>query len=599
MTDLFFSPDTLPEAVPAETAPVAEVAYRVLARKYRPQTFAQLVGQEVLVRTLTNAFKVGRIAHAFMLTGVRGVGKTTTARIIARGLNCTGPDGAGGPTIEPCGVCQNCVAIAADRHVDVIEMDAASHNSVDDIRELTDGARYSPALGRHKVYIIDEVHMLSKAAFNALLKTLEEPPPHVKFILATTEIRKVPVTILSRCQRFDLRRVDAAALTGLFTRILEQERSAADPDALALLARAADGSARDGLSLLDQAISRAEDGRVSGEQVRAMLGLADRIVVFDLLEAVLKGEAKAALGILAALHEAGADPVTTLHDLLELVHHLTRTKLVPANVDDPTVPEAERERGSSLARLLSMPVLTRAWNVLLKGLGEIQVAPSPRQALEMIVLRLVYTADLPPPGELVRQLRDAPPPAGTPGSGNAGPSAGRPSAYGGTSATARAIALQPDYDQSAEPSARHPTPATFQGVIDLFMAEREAVIAGHLVSAVHLVRFEPGTLEFRPEPSAPPSLAQAVMKNLSEWTGRRWMVSISRESGAATLAAQQQASRTRAMVAAGELPGVKALLEAFPGARLTQVRDLSTIVIEADTTGDNEPLSNEEGWLEE
>ena len=360
-----------PAAAPLSQPATSGAAYRVLARKYRPQNFAQLIGQEALVRTLTNAFKAGRIAHAFMLTGVRGIGKTTTARIIAKGLNCIGADGTGGPTVEPCGVCENCTAIAADRHVDVVEMDAASHNSVDDIRELTDGARYAPALGRYKVYIIDEVHMLSKPAFNALLKTLEEPPPHVKFVLATTEIRKVPVTILSRCQRFDLRRVDGDILQAHFARILGRENESADDEALMLIARAADGSVRDGLSLLDQAIARADEKTISAGLVRDMLGLADRTVVFDLAEALLNGQAAPALTILEDLHKAGADPATVLQDLLTLVHGVTRLKLAPASSEDLTAPEAERVRGRALSIGLTMPILTRAWNILLKGLGEV------------------------------------------------------------------------------------------------------------------------------------------------------------------------------------------------------------------------------------
>ncbi len=598
MTDLLFSESALPEA----PSPGGETAYRVLARKYRPQTFAQLKGQDVLVRTLTNAFKAGRIAHAFMLTGVRGVGKTTTARIIARGLNCTGADGTGQPTIEPCGACQNCIAIAADRHVDVIEMDAASHNSVDDIRELTDGARYSPALGRYKVYIIDEVHMLSKAAFNALLKTLEEPPAHVKFILATTEIRKVPVTILSRCQRFDLRRVDATVLTALFSEILQKEESGADAEALALLARAADGSARDGLSLLDQAIARAENGSISGEQVRAMLGLADRIVVFDLLETILKGEAKPALDILAGLHAAGADPTTVLQDLLELVHHVTRAKLVPANAEamTMTMPEAERTRGAALAAALAMPVVTRAWSVLLKGLGEVQNAPNARQALEMVVLRLIYTADLPTPGDLVKQLREAGQATGAMSTLSPSPPSGggmRVSSGHSSGGVAHAVA-----DAQAEPAgdtvAAHPLPISFRAVVELFNAEREAIVAGHLTSAVHLVRFEPGAIEFRVQPSAPATLAATVARRLTEWTGRRWMVSLASEGGAPTLAEQDAVNRDQTLSATAEIPAVKALLLAFPGAKLTEVRDVAAPAV-AELPSESELPIIDEIWLEE
>ena len=606
----------IPEASgQAEAAP----AYRVLARKYRPQNFSQLIGQDVLVRTLTNAFRTNRIAHAFMLTGVRGIGKTTTARIIARGLNCIGADGMGGPTVEPCGVCANCVAIAADRHVDVIEMDAASHNSVDDIRELTDGARYSPALGRYKVYIVDEVHMLSKPAFNALLKTLEEPPPHVKFVLATTEIRKVPVTILSRCQRFDLRRVESTVLQKHFAGILQQEGKAADDAALVLLARAADGSVRDGLSLLDQAIARAEGDMVVGDEVRAMLGLADRIAVFDLLETILRGEARPTLDTLDFMHEAGADPATILQDLLELVHHVTRLKLVPASADDPGTPEAERARGSALAGGLSMPVLSRAWAVLLKGMNEVSYAPNPREALEMVVLRLMYSADLPHPADLVKQLTaqtDTPPPGGN-GVGGEGNSGGLRGSGGMATAPARAstsavtyaaAAPQPAPTQAvdAEPTARHPLPLTFAAVVELFQAERQAIVAGHLYSAVQLIRFEPGLIEFHPRASVPRDLASTVARRLEEWTGRRWMVSLSAAPGAPTLAEQETQRNNEAVSEASGHPTVQALMAAFPGAKLKDVRlpavqSAADIPLAPTSGGDILPGGDgaDEEWLEE
>ena len=382
-------------------------AYRVLARKYRPQTFAELIGQEAVVRTLANAIATGRIAHAFILTGVRGVGKTTTARIIARALNCVGPDGTGGPTAAPCGECIHCRSIAEDRHVDVIEMDAASRTGVDDIRELTDGVRYRPVSARYKIYIIDEVHMLSKNAFNALLKTLEEPPPAVIFVFATTEIHKVPVTVLSRCQRFSLRRVPAEMLAEHYRRVADAEAVEAEPEALALIARAADGSVRDGLSLLDQAIALS-GGRVAEAAVRDMLGVADRGLVFDLLETVLRGEAAAALAQFDRLYQEGADPLLVLQDLLDLAHFLTRLKLAPeAGAGDP-IAEGDRERARPLAEKLTMSALARVWQMLLKGLGEVQEAPSPIQAAEMVLVRLAYVADLPSPAELVRSLQGQP-----------------------------------------------------------------------------------------------------------------------------------------------------------------------------------------------
>ena len=389
---------------PTAESPVAPSAYRVLARQYRPTSFTGLIGQGAMVRTLTNAFRAGRLAHAFILTGVRGVGKTTTARIIARALNCVGPDGSGGPTIEPCGECEHCRAIAEDRHVDVLEMDAASRTKVEEMRELLEGVRYRPTSARTKVYIIDEVHMLSNHAFNALLKTLEEPPEHVTFIFATTEARRVPVTVLSRCQRFDLRRVDIEILTTHFARIAEKEGAAVAPPALHLIARAADGSVRDGLSLLDQAIAHGS-GEVDENAVRTMLGLADRTLTFDLMDAVLKGDIVAALSILGVQYAAGADPAIVLEDALDLTHWLTRVKVVPDAADGRGVPEAERVRGRDMAGRLSMAALARAWQMLLKGLGEVRVAPSPLQAAEMILVRLSYASTLPTPAEALEPAR--------------------------------------------------------------------------------------------------------------------------------------------------------------------------------------------------
>ena len=381
----------------------APADYRVLPRKYRPQSFAGLLGQEAMVRTLTNALTSGRLAHAFILTGVRGVGKTTTARIMARALNCVGPDGKGGPTPEPCGACQHCHAITEDRHLDVLEIDAASRTGVEDIREIIDGVRYAPVEARFKVYIIDEVHMLSRHAFNALLKTLEEPPPQVKFIFATTEPRKVPVTVLSRCQRFDLRRIDSGTLIEHLKEIAAKEEATVEAAALALIVRAADGSVRDGLSLLDQAIAHGT-GTVTEHQVRAMLGLVDRARVLDLFEAVMSGQAPRALDLLGEDYAAGADPVTVLQDMLELTHWLTRLKVVPEAGDDITVPEEGRVRGREMAAKLSMPTLARTWQMLLKGLEETRRSLAPLGAAEMALLRLTYAADLPSPAELVREL---------------------------------------------------------------------------------------------------------------------------------------------------------------------------------------------------
>lgn len=382
----------------------ANQTYRVLARKYRPRTFAELIGQDAMVRTLTNAIAADRLPHAFILTGVRGVGKTSTARIIARSLNCIGAEGTGGPTIDPCGVCEHCKAIAEDRHVDVLEMDAASRTGVNDIRELIEGVRYRPVNARYKVYIIDEVHMLSTSAFNALLKTLEEPPEHVKFIFATTETRKVPVTVLSRCQRFDLRRVETAVLVGHFAAVSKQENATVSDGALGLIARAADGSVRDGLSLLDQAIAHA-GGEVTEAVVRDMLGLADGGRVYDLYEAAMKGAVPEALDIFTELYDAGADPAVILQDLLQVTHWLTRVKLSPEVADGQGIPEIDRVRGKALAEPLALPVLGRTWQLLLKGLDEVRMSPSASQAAEMVLIRLSYMADLPSPADVIRKLQ--------------------------------------------------------------------------------------------------------------------------------------------------------------------------------------------------
>jgi DNA polymerase-3 subunit gamma/tau len=558
------------------TGPAGPVlAYRVLARKYRPTNFAELIGQDALVRTLTNAIGSGRIAQAFMLTGVRGVGKTTTARIIARALNCVGADGTGGPTISPCGVCEPCQAILQDRHVDVLEMDAASHTGVDDIREIISGVRYAPVSARYKLYIIDEVHMLSKSAFNALLKTLEEPPSHVKFVFATTEIRKVPVTVLSRCQRFDLRRVPAPVLIEHFAKIAAAEGVTVEPDAVALVARAADGSVRDGLSLLDQAIALGA-GSVDAAQVRDMLGLADRELVVDLFEATMSGKPREALEMLSGLHRSGADPLIVLRDLLDLTHFLTRAKMVPETLTDPATPEAERRRGGALAASLSMPVLTRAWQILLKGLGEAQAAPQPHQAVEMVIIRLAYAADLPAPADLIRQLQNRPagaPPTPAGGGGRGGPGGARALAPVPLDATPMPAAA-PEAMPAAVPASAA-LPRDFRALAQLFAEHREAGLYGQLYSAVHPVRLEPGVLEFRPAAGAPRELASRVAGFLGQWTGRRWLVAVSDAPGAPTLAEQDSAAEARQLADAENHPLVRAVLECFPGARITDIRDTS------------------------
>jgi len=553
-----------PKDQPVTDSPSAESAaeYQVLARKYRPTTFEALRGQDALVRTLTNAITSGRLAHGYMLTGVRGVGKTTTARLIARALNCVGVDGKGGPTPTPCGVCVHCTAISEDRHVDVLEMDAASRTGIDDIRELLEGVRYRPVSARYKIYIVDEVHMLSDKAFNALLKTLEEPPEHVKFIFATTEIRKVPVTVLSRCQRFDLRRIESATLQKLFADVSAKENAAVEEGALALIARAADGSARDGLSILDQAISQAGGKKVNETAVRDMLGLADRALVFDLFEAVMKGDVKTALDVLAGQYAAGASPIVVIQDLLELVHWLTRLKVAPDGAADPALAENERTRGSAMAEKLSMGILTRAWQMLLKGLGEARAAPMPLQATEMVLVRLAYAADLPTPADALKTLENGAAVA------SRAPAAApvRPAPRPSMTATAIATDHMPQPAVAAQPTAElAPQPQSFAEVVKLFVAKREAVLSTHLHRNVNLVRFEQGLIEFKPARLAPSDLAGQVGKMLTAWTGQRWVVSVANAAGAPTLYEQE-------IEVAKSDPLVKSILEAFPGATVEAIK---------------------------
>jgi DNA polymerase III subunit gamma/tau len=536
--------------------------YRVLARKYRPKNFSELKGQDALVRTLTNAIETGRIAHAFMLTGVRGVGKTTTARIIARALNCEK-----GPTPTPCGTCEQCKSISEDRHVDVLEMDAASHTGVENIRDLIDTVQYAPVSGRYKIFIIDEVHMLSKGAFNALLKTLEEPPTHVKFVFATTEIRKVPVTVLSRCQRFDLRRIDAGVLETYFGELLEKEKVTAEPGALALVSRAADGSARDGLSLLDQAISR-EQGKITEAGVRDMLGLADRAVTLDLFEALMKGDTAGTLSLLDSLYKAGAEPVMVLQDLLDLNHYLTRCKVAPETAKDQALPEAERVRGAELAKTLSVPVLTRAWQMLLKGVSEVAYAQNTQNALEMILIRLLYVSDQPTPGDVLKQLKDG----STVSMGGGAPSGGGAprgatvmrSVSSSVSATAQAIA-EPQEGQAVAINS-------FQEAVALFGIKRQVLLQQQISNFVHLVKFERGHLAVRVKEGAPQNLIGQMSERLSAWTGERWIVSLSREEGEATLAERSQNEAQSVMDDVKSSPVVAEALKVFPGAKIIDIR---------------------------
>ena len=575
-------PDQESKAVHADDA-AAGGAYRVLARKYRPRTFADLIGQEPMVRTLTNAFHTGRIAQAYMLTGVRGVGKTTTARILARALNYSVPGKIDAPTIDMTEPGEHDAAIMEGRHVDVLEMDAASHTGIDDIREIIEAVRYKPAIARYKVYIIDEVHMLSKAAFNGLLKTLEEPPEHVKFIFATTEVRKVPVTVLSRCQRFDLRRIPAGRLAGLMRDITAKEGVAVDEAALTMIARAAEGSARDALSLLDQAIAHAA-GTVGADEVRQMLGLADRAMVIDLFEEVMRGDVAAALARLKALYDVGADPAVVLEDLAAFTHIVTRLKLAASAEDDEALTEEEKTRGKAFAGKLSLRVLARAWQMLLKGITEAREASRPLAAADMVIVRIAHAADLPTPDEALRTLaegggapsraREAASPA--PSSGNGGQ---RMAAGGGRSLPAGVAARDPaPRPEAAARPAAAPSPAsaphlaTFADLVALAGAKRELKLKNALENDVHLVRFEPGRIEISLTEHAAASLAGELSRKLEEWTGTRWMITVSRAAGEATIAEVRRAARAAAVDQARADPLVAAVLARFPAAEIVDVR---------------------------
>ena len=582
--------DSTPENEPGFDLGVQEPAqgasYRVLARKYRPQSFEDLIGQEAMVRTLSNAFDTGRIAQAYVFTGVRGVGKTTTARILARALNYELPGEVDKPSIHLARPGIHCQAIMEGRHVDVMEIDAASHTGIDDVRAITDGARYAPVSARYKVYIVDEVHMLSEKAWNAFLKTLEEPPAHVKFMFATTEIRKVPVTVLSRCQRFDLRRVDADVLVRHLQAICEKEQVEVEADALGLIARAGEGSVRDSLSILDQAIAHGA-GKVSADEVRRMLGLADRARVIDLFQHLMAGDLAAAMAELKSQYDDGADPEIVLTELAEFVHFVTRVKVVREAADDLSFSETERNRGRDFAARLSHRVLTRAWQMLMKGIEEVARSPKPFASADMVLVRIAYAADLPTPDEALRMLTDGTAAAVPRPAGNGGGSGGvQASAVASIAATATAPRLQPVAMPSGAPVAlqapavaREAQPgltlASFSAILALASEKRDIRLKAALERDVHLVRCEDGRLDIRLTRVAAPTLAGDLQKKLSDWTGKRWMVTVTSEEGEPTIREQQEAAQADRERGVRAHPTIQALMQRFPGAEIVSVRPLS------------------------
>jgi DNA polymerase III subunit gamma/tau len=581
--------------------------YRVLARKYRPSSFEDLIGQDAMVRTVSNAFETGRIPQAWILTGVRGVGKTTTARILARALNYELPDGSvKGPTIHMPVSGVHCQAIMESRHMDVLEMDAASHTGVDDVRQINDSVRYAPASARYKVYIIDEVHMLSTAAFNAFLKTLEEPPEHAKFVFATTEIRKVPVTVLSRCQRFDLRRVDADVLMKHLGNIATKENVEVEPEALGIIARAAEGSVRDSLSLFDQAIAHAA-GLVRADAVRQMLGLADRTRVIDLFDSLARGDIASAFREFREQYDTGADPIVVLSDLAEFVNFVTRVKIVPATADNVAFGETERVRARDFAAKLSMRVLSRMWQMLLKGIAEAQAATRPAAAAEMVLVRIAYVADMPTPDEAIRMLEQSggtsPVVAASAAPARAAPGttiSSMPSSPARATSASRASA-----DPSARPQMIAPAPevqaapaalriVSFPELVALAGEKRDLLTKAALEADVRLVRIEDGRLEVALERSAARTLINDLSRKLEQWTGRRWTVIVSNEPGQPTLRSQNEVVKNQRERAAESDPRVQEVLARFPGAKVVEVRKLAPEPPES-VASDEDPTDASDG----
>ena len=585
--------------------PDATKPYRVLARKYRPSSFDDLIGQEAMVRTVSNAFETGRIPQAWILTGVRGVGKTTTARILARALNYEKPDGSvKGPTIHMPDLGVHCQAIMESRHMDVLEMDAASHTGVDDVRQINDSVRYAPASARYKVYIIDEVHMLSTAAFNAFLKTLEEPPEHAKFVFATTEIRKVPVTVLSRCQRFDLRRVEADVLMAHLSNIATREGVEVEPEALGIIARAAEGSVRDSLSLFDQAIAHAA-GVVRADAVRQMLGLADRTRVIDLFDSLARGDIASAFNEFRAQYDVGADPIVVLSDLAEFVNFVTRVKIVPATADNVAFGETERVRAREFASKLSMRVLSRMWQMLLKGITEVQTATRPAAAAEMVLVRIAYVADMPTPDEAIRMIEQ--------NGGRSPVLSGSPAPRGAPASTVSSMPSSPMRAPSAprtgaEASARPqmatsvPEPqsapalriTSFTQLVALAGEKRDLMTKSALEADMRLVRIEDGRLEVALERNAARTLVNDLSRKLEQWTGRRWTVIVSNEAGQPTLRSQNEQAKNEHARAAEADPRVQEVLARFPGAKVVEVRKLAAEPPESDSIGED-PTESSDG----
>lgn len=572
--DMFGAPAPAAEPVPAPAAPpVAAVsedqaadgaAYQVLARKYRPRTFEDLIGQEAMVRTLTNAFATGRIAHAFMLTGVRGVGKTTTARLLARALN-NETETIDRPSLTLTAHGRHDAAIMAGQHMDVMEMDAASHTGVNDIRDILESVRYAPVEARYKVYVLDEVHMLSTQAFNALLKTLEEPPPHAKFIFATTEIRKVPVTILSRCQRFDLRRVEPEILVDHLGRIAEREGMKIEQDALALISRAAEGSVRDGLSLLDQALVQAERGEmVKTETVRDMLGLADRSQTIALFESVMAGRTPEALENFRTLYGFGADPVQVTNDLLEHCHAASVAKMLGPNAT--RLPNDQAQKLAALGAAIPAATLSRTWQMLLKALDEVRRAPNPADAVEMAIVRLAYAADLPGPEEALRRLQ-----SGEPLGGGAAPRGG--GSGGGGGGTSAQLAARPVMAPAL------PDPQSFEQVVALIGEKREVGLQMDVERFVRPVSFKPGAIVYESVEGAPIELARRLAGRLKEWTGRTWLIAANGQGGGDTLIERQRKERAAEREKIEADPFIKAVLLAFPGAKLGEIKTIAPTVV--------------------